>query len=101
MANEDKPKQDYSAGQEALASSNTKTESDNASSEYPKLLIPGNVLAPCKNKGCTSAIDFGFVADTATWIEKFKPRELICPNPKCKLKALYSPSDLVPIPVIR
>ena len=94
MANEDKPKQDCSAGLKAL-------ENDSVPSEYPKSANPGNVIARCKNKDCNSAIDFGFVIDMATWIEKFKPQELACPNPTCKLKALYSPRDLVPVPAKR
>ena len=90
MANSDNPKPDTSAGLKAL-------KSDSIPPEYPKSEIPGFVVAPCKNKDCTSAIDFGFVIDTVTWIENFKPTQLTCPNPICKLQAQYFSSDLVPV----
>ena len=94
MANEDKPKPDLEAGLKALATPTTSAEQVTDSSEYGKTPSPGNVTAPCKTEGCSSAIDFGFVYDTVTWIEKFEPIEFPCPT--CNLKARYSSSDLVP-----
>jgi len=98
VANNDKLKPDFEAGMEALSGRTAKPESDDASSEYPSSPRPGTVIAHCKNKDCTCAIDFGFFYDTTTWIEKFKPQEFTCPSPKCGLKALYSRSDLEEIP---
>ncbi len=93
MTNHSKPKPDFDAGVKALATPTTNAEQVTDSSDYGKTPTPGNVTAPCKTEGCSSAIDFGFVYDTVTWIEKFKPTELTCPT--CNLKALYSSSDLV------
>lgn len=96
MANEDKPAPDCTPGLKTLANPvETADHGNTATSEYGKSPNPGNVITHCKN-GCNSAIDFGFVIDMVTWIEGFKPQEFICPT--CKLKALYSRSDLVPIP---
>jgi hypothetical protein len=96
MVDDDKAKPNISAGLNALKSPHAQAD-DNAS-KYPQSPNPGNIVAPCKNKECTSAIDFGFVIDMATWIENFEPQELTCQNPNCKLKTLYFRRDLVPVP---
>jgi len=90
MANEDKPKQDYSAGLKALETPATEK------TDYGKNPLPGSVKVPCKNKDCTAAIESGFVYNIAEWIEGFISKERTCPG--CNSKAVYSRDDVVPVP---
>ena len=92
MTNEDKPKQDYSAGQNALATPGPDTEK----SDYGKNPLPGSVIVPCKNEQCTGVVESGFVFNVEEWIAKFISKERECPI--CHSKAIYSRNDVEAVP---
>lgn len=88
MANEDKPKLDYSSGLKAMRT----VASGNGTSNYGKTPSPGFVLVPCKNEQCTGAVESGLVFNVEEWIVEFISEDRECSY--CHLKAIYSRDDV-------